>query len=107
MSGEKQITHKGRKIHAEIRTSASPQQVWEAWADPQKIVGWFVDRTTGEGKPGTVMTWFFDEFGFAQPLTVVDSVPAKHFVLKWDPPRGDPGILEIQIDAKAGPRSCG
>jgi uncharacterized protein YndB with AHSA1/START domain len=102
MSDEKQITHKGRIIRAEIRTSATPQQVWEAWADPEKIASWFVDRATGEGRVGAIMTWFFDDFGFAQPLNVVDSVPGKHFVLKWDPPQGDPGILEIQIEREGG-----
>ena len=102
MPDEKQFTHKGRMIRAEIRTSASPQQAWEAWADPEKIAAWFVDRATGEGKAGSIMTWFFDDFGFAQPLTVVDSVPGKHFVLKWDPPQGDPGILEIQIEREGG-----
>jgi len=102
MPGERQFTRQGRTIHAEIRTSASPQQVWEAWANPQKIAGWFVARATGEGKPGETMTWFFDEFGFAQPLEVVESVPGKHFVLKWEPPEGEPGILEIQIEREGG-----
>jgi uncharacterized protein YndB with AHSA1/START domain len=102
MPDVKQITHKGRIIRAEIRTSASPQQVWEAWADPEKIASWFVDRATGGGKVGEVMTWFFDDFGLAQPLNVADSVPGKHFVLKWDPPQGDPGILEIQIEREGG-----
>lgn len=102
MSEEKQFTHKGRMIRAETRTSATPQQVWEAWADPEKIAAWFVDRATGEGKAGTIMTWFFDDFGFAQPLKVVESDPGKHFVLRWDPPEGDPGILEIQIEREGG-----
>jgi uncharacterized protein YndB with AHSA1/START domain len=102
MADDKQITHKGRTIRAEIRTSASPQQVWEAWADPEKIAAWFVDHATGEGKAGSIVTWFFDDFGFAQPFKVEDSVPGKLFVLKWDPPQGDPGILEIQIEREGG-----
>ena len=102
MGDEKKFEHKGRVIRAEMRTSASPEQTWEAWADPEKIAGWFVDRASGEGKPGGMMTWFFDEFGYALPYKVVDAVPGKLFVLKWDPPTGDSGILEIQIERDGG-----
>lgn len=54
MSGEKraeEFEHKGRVLRAEIETSATPQQAWEAWADPEKIAHWFVDRATGEARP--------------------------------------------------------
>jgi uncharacterized protein YndB with AHSA1/START domain len=102
MSSEKSFEHKGRIIRAEIRTSATPQQAWEAWADPQKIAGWFVDRATGEGKAGGIMTWFFDDFGYQLPYQVVDAVPGSLFVLKWDPPQGDSGILEVRIAREGG-----
>jgi hypothetical protein len=38
MSGGKraeEFEHKGRVLRAEIETSATPQQAWEAWADPE------------------------------------------------------------------------
>jgi uncharacterized protein YndB with AHSA1/START domain len=47
---------KGRMIRAEIATSATPEQAWAAWADPEKIAQWFVDRAEGEAKPGGTMT---------------------------------------------------
>jgi uncharacterized protein YndB with AHSA1/START domain len=96
--------HKGRIIRAEMHTSATPQQAWEAWAHAEKIASWFVDRATGDGKPGTTMTWFFDSFGFAQPLQVVDAVPGSLFVLKWEPPpgQGPAGILEVRIAREGG-----
>jgi uncharacterized protein YndB with AHSA1/START domain len=96
--------HKGRIIRAEMRTTATAQQAWEAWADPEKIAGWFVDRATGEAKPGETMTWFFDSFGFVQPLRVVDATPGSLFVLKWEPPPGQgyPGILEVTIARGGG-----
>jgi uncharacterized protein YndB with AHSA1/START domain len=102
MSSEKTFEHKGRIIRAEIRTSASPQQAWEAWADPQKIAAWFVDRAAGEAKPGGIMTWFFDDFGYELPYKVVDAIPGSLFVLKWDPPQGDSGILEVRIAQEGG-----
>ncbi|MGB0035916.1 MAG: SRPBCC domain-containing protein [Candidatus Acidiferrales bacterium] len=102
MADEKKIEHKGRIIRAEIRTSATPQQAWEAWADPEKIAGWFVDRAKGEAKRGGNMTWYFDNFGYELPYKVVDAVPGSLFVLKWEPPQGDPGILEVRIAREGG-----
>jgi uncharacterized protein YndB with AHSA1/START domain len=102
MAHKKSFDHKGRMIHAEIETSATPQQAWEAWADPEKIAQWFTDRASGEAKPGGTMTWFFDRFGYALPYTVVDAEPGKLFVLKWEPPQGDTGILEVGIERQGG-----
>jgi uncharacterized protein YndB with AHSA1/START domain len=94
--------HKGRMIRAEIATSATPQQAWEAWADPEKIAQWFVDRATGEAKSGGTMTWFFDEFGYALPYKILDAVPGKLIVFKWEAPEGIPGILEVRIEREDG-----
>ena len=98
-----QIEHKGRVIRAEIETSATPQQAWEAWADLEKIAQWFVDRASGEAKPGGTMTWFFDEFGYVLPYQVAAAELGKLFVLKWEALQGEPtGILEVTIERKGG-----
>ncbi|MGH9747925.1 MAG: SRPBCC domain-containing protein [Candidatus Acidiferrales bacterium] len=103
MTDETKFDHQGRIIRAEIETTATPQQAWEAWADPEKIAHWFVDRASGEAKPGGTMTWFFDEFGFALPYKVVEATPGKLFVLKWEAPQGGPtGILEVKIARRGG-----
>jgi len=102
MPDEETFDHKGSLIHAEIETSAAPQQAWEAWADPEKIAQWFVDRATGEAKPGGTMKWFFDDFGLELPYKVLDAVPGSLFVMKWDPPEGDSGILEVRIERRGG-----
>lgn len=102
MANEKKFDHKGRTIQAEMETSATAQQAWEAWADPEKIAQWFTDRASGEAKPGGTMTWFFDKFGYALPYTVVDAEPGKLFVLKWQPPQGHAGILEVRINRQDG-----
>jgi uncharacterized protein YndB with AHSA1/START domain len=102
MTDEKNFDHKGRIIRAEIRTSATPQQAYEAWADPVKIAQWFVDRASGEAKPGGTMTWFFDKFGFELSFKVLAAEPGKLFVLKWEPPQGDAGIHEVRIEREGG-----
>jgi uncharacterized protein YndB with AHSA1/START domain len=94
--------HKGRMIRAGIATAATPEQAWEAWADPEKIAQWFVDRATGEATPGGTMTWFFDKFGYALPYKIVDAVPGKLIVFKWEPPEGIAGILEVRIEREGG-----
>ena len=33
----------GRRIEAEIRTTATPEEVWKAWTDPSGISSWFTD----------------------------------------------------------------
>lgn len=102
MTDEKKFEHKGRVIRSEIETSATPAQAWEAWADPEKIAQWFMDRASGEAKPGGAMTWFFDNFGYALTYKVLDAVPGELFVLKWEPPQGDVGILEVRITREGG-----
>jgi uncharacterized protein YndB with AHSA1/START domain len=102
MSNENKFEHKGRVIRAEMETSATPQQAWEAWADPEKIAQWFVDRASGEAKSGGTMTWFFDNFGYVLPFKVLDAVPGELFVLKWDPPEGISGLLEVRITREGG-----
>jgi uncharacterized protein YndB with AHSA1/START domain len=94
--------HKGRVIRTEIKTSATPEQAWEAWADPEKIAQWFVDRATGEAKPGGTMTWFFDKFGYVLPYKIVEAVPGNLIVFKWEAPQGNPGILEVRIEREGG-----
>lgn len=99
---EKTFDHQGRIIRDEIQTTATPRQAWEAWADPEKISQWFVDRASGEAKPGGTMTWYFDTFGYVLPYKVLDAVPGELFVLKWEPPQGNAGILEVRIEREGG-----
>jgi len=102
MADPANFEHKGRMIRAEIVTSATPEQAWEAWADPEKIAQWFVDRATGEAKPGGTMTWFFDKFGYVIPYKILDAVPGELIVYKWEPLEGLPGILEVRIAREGG-----
>lgn len=52
MSGQKP---KGRVIRARMETRASADAVWRAWADPEEIAHWFVDRAEGVAQEGR--TW--------------------------------------------------
>src|SRR5712691_11384894 len=37
---KKPLDHKGRIIRVETRVKATPEQIYEAWADPEKIAHW-------------------------------------------------------------------
>ena len=99
---EKRIEHRGRIIRDEIRTKATPRQVWDAWTDPKKIAQWFVDKASGEAKAGGTMTWEFEKFAYVIPYEVKAADPEEYFVLQWNPPEGNPGILEIFIEREGG-----
>ena len=103
MPEEKPFERAGRIIRDEIRTKATPQQVWDAWTDPNKITQWFVDKASGAPEVGKTFTWEFEKFGVKIPYEVAAADPAKYFVLRWTPPPGyPPGLLEIFIEREGG-----
>jgi uncharacterized protein YndB with AHSA1/START domain len=100
---DKPIQHHGRIIRAEIRTKATPQQAYEAWADPEKIADWFPDRAEGKAEPGATITWIFDKFNYRIPYEVLIAQPAEKFAIRWNPPPGmSAGILEVTISKEGG-----
>jgi uncharacterized protein YndB with AHSA1/START domain len=99
----KPIEHIGRIIRAEIRTNATPQQAYDAWADPEKIAHWFPDRAEGKAEPGATITWIFDKFNYRIPYEVLIAQPAEKFAIRWNPSPGmNAGILEVTISKEAG-----
>jgi uncharacterized protein YndB with AHSA1/START domain len=99
----KPIEHKGRIIRAEIRTKATPQQAYDAWADPEKIAHWFPDRAEGKAEPGATITWIFDKFNYQIPYEVLIAQPAEKFAIRWNPPPGmSAGVLEVTISKEGG-----
>jgi uncharacterized protein YndB with AHSA1/START domain len=99
----KPIEHIGRIIRAEIRTKATPQQAYDAWADPEKIAHWFPDRAEGKAETGATITWIFEKFNYRIPYEVLIAQPAEKFAIRWNPPPGmNAGILEVTISKEDG-----
>jgi uncharacterized protein YndB with AHSA1/START domain len=94
--------HQGRSMEMEIETTASPEDVWNAWADPARIAQWFVDRAEGWAYKGEVVTWYFDEFGYRVPYNVVESIPGECVILGGEIPGRPPFLLEVRINSAAG-----
>ena len=102
MRKEEHQKHERRTIRDEVRTSASPQHAWEAWADPAKISQWFVDRAEGKPEAGADLTWFFDKFNMELHYKVLEAVPGKRFAILWPGPTPASGILEVIIEREGG-----
>ena len=93
---------RGREIQAEVVVRATPAQAWQAWADPEKLAGWFVDRAYGEGRTGETMIWVFERFGMEIPYRVIESVPGER--IAFGPATDDvpPFVLDIRISRHHG-----
>ena len=96
------VASTGRTIECEIRTSASPEEAWAAWGDPEKISQWFVDRAFGDVRPGGVMTWVFEKFNYEIPYPVLEAASPKRFVLGGELPGRPPFRLEVTISRDGG-----
>lgn len=98
-------THHGRIIDTDIRLQTTPMRVWEAWADPEQIANWFVDRAEGTATPGEAMTWIFDTFNYRMPVPIIDVEPGRTFVTGSGDvpgPQGHPYLMEITITRDGG-----
>lgn len=86
----------------ELRTTATPQQVWDAWAKPEIIAGWFADRAHGTPEKGSTITHVFEDFGVELPFTVVEATPAETIVFDGVGPGGRPFRQEIRVRRDGG-----
>ncbi len=93
--------HKGRIIRTQMRTTATPQQVWEAWTDPAKLAQWFPDKASGEARVGSLMTLAWNRFP-EWSSKVLEAVPGERLVLQGAVAGGESGILEITIERQDG-----
>jgi uncharacterized protein YndB with AHSA1/START domain len=93
--------HHGRSIHHELDIAAAADKVWSAWADPQRIAMWFVDRAKGFAKPGEVVTWYFDAMQYEVPQPVVAAEPGKSFATAGEF-MGRAWLLEVLLQHRGG-----
>jgi uncharacterized protein YndB with AHSA1/START domain len=102
MSEIKKPEHRGRVIRESMRTTATPGQLWEAWADPARLAQWFPDRAEGRAVEGGIQTWYFDRFKYAMPYEIASAVEGRHLVFTGQPPGRPRFYLEVEITTEAG-----
>ena len=97
MTRELIIAHRDDAVRAEMTTTATPGQVWRAWAEPETLSQWFTDRARGRARAGATMVWIFDRFRMELPYEVVIAEPEQRLILKGSPVGRPPYLLEILI----------
>jgi len=86
----------------EVRTRATPEQAFRAWADPRIVQGWFADEAEGEAKPGGAIIHHFPAFNLSYPMEVVELEPNRRIVFRMSFPGRPPVTQEIVIRTEAG-----
>ena len=94
--------HVGRTIRVEIRIDATPERVWDAWAEPEEIARWWVDRAEGTCAAGEVMTWHFDDMGYRLPVPILEAERGRSIVIGGEVPGRPPFLQEIHIASEGG-----
>lgn len=98
MTTSTRIEHRGRVVTRELRTSAPPERVWQAWADPEKLSQWFTDDARGQPEAGGTYTWIWKAFGAEVPNEVVLAEPGERLALSSPSPGGGPPtLLEVTV----------
>jgi uncharacterized protein YndB with AHSA1/START domain len=98
MSSDSKTGDKPWKDERTLRVRATPQQMWEAWARPEHLEGWFPDRARGEAEPGGEIVHVWESFGFEMPHRVLEAEPGRLLVLEGRSPQGLPFRQEIHIE---------
>lgn len=88
----------GRTSRQEMEVRAPVERVWEAWADPAKISGWFMDRAIGPVEEGGTYTWCWDRYGVEVSADVLRVEPGRRLLLEavWGP--GKPTSIEVTLE---------
>jgi uncharacterized protein YndB with AHSA1/START domain len=98
-----------QRVRREIWIEAPPARVFEAWADPERIPGWYVERQDGDPRTDERIVWFVtreDLEGDGEPLAVKVAEPGHRLVLEnvgAEPWRGT--VLDVRLEPEgAGTR---
>lgn len=94
--------HVGPVVRKEIAIDATPEEVWEAWAEPEGIARWFVDRAEGRMEAGATVTWIFETFGYRLPIEVYEAERGRTLVFGGEPPGRPPALQEVHVRQEGG-----
>lgn len=88
--------------HRELRTTAEPEKVWRAWAEPEILQGWFPDEARGEAVPGGEIVHVWKGMGFEMPHRVLEVEPGRRLLLEATAPGGIFFRQEIRVRREGG-----
>jgi len=70
-----------RFVRLELRTSASPDRVYAAWSDPERLRRWFAEEVRGSLAPGTRSTLVWPHKSVWWDVEQAD--PGRAFAFRW------------------------
>jgi uncharacterized protein YndB with AHSA1/START domain len=94
--------HVGRAVRREIRIAVPPRAVWDAWAEPEEIARWFVDRAEGSMRDAATVTWRFEAFGFSVPVEIFAAVPGEYLAFGGALTGRPPALQEVILEHRGG-----
>ena len=79
------------------------EQVWRAFADPDWLAGWQVERVEGALEAGDRVGFHFDSLGVAIDLEVIERAEPERLVLSGAPPGRPPQTQTVRLaEARGG-----
>jgi len=85
-----------RFVRLELRTSASPERLYAAWSDPERLRRWFPEEVQGSLAPGTRSTLVWPHRSVW--WEVEEAEPGRAFVFRWPWLPGDTYMTRVTID---------
>lgn len=94
------------KFQVQIKIQKPVEEVFQDVYDPKKLSGYFTNGgASGPLEGGTTVEWAFDDTPgqekFRFPVAVVESVPNKKIVFKWEGTKEKMNTVEMQFEATA------
>lgn len=86
------------RIEAEVQIDAPAHAVWEAWADPERVASWYVDRAEGRIGQSPKVEWTWGQMGMAVEYEVVEAEADRRFVLRTETPEGAVRETEVELE---------
>jgi len=72
------------KFQVQLKIRKSVAEVFDAVVDPDKLSGYFVQKSSGPMAPGATVMWKFPELDEEFPVTVREVVPNQRLTFEWE-----------------------
>jgi len=92
-----------RFVRLELRTSASPDRVYAAWSDPERLRRWFPQEVRGSLAPGTRSTLVWPHKSVWWDVEAAD--PGRNFAFRW--PWLDDASYTTRVSVRIAPEGYG
>ncbi|REJ81950.1 MAG: ATPase [Bacteroidetes bacterium] len=90
--------NKDLEINATIQIGKSPEEVFQAIVDPNKMSNYFISESTGKMESGKTVIWKFPEFDVTFPVKVLQTKAGEFISFNWDNENKET-LVEIKLEA--------